>query len=315
MGVLKKLFIAILPLLATACYQDFTPGVESSPVLCINSMISEGEPIEVSLSHTWLFTDDLENSSHEVDDATVTIYANGEVVGAAYLPKHGDAIKIVAESPRYGKAEAAVTVPQAPQIIAPEWTVSNPDIWVTEIPEWDTAAVVTFDLRVVIPVHDIEGADYYHIDFEPSPDSENLNMGVFLYEAEPIFSEHIGLLESIGGADAYGFTLFTDRMFKGSDYHLKLNFERMGCLVHPGEESNCSLTFTLSAVSPSYYNWSNYRWQLDSGIIADLGDIGLGDPVWGYSNVSTGAGVVAARSQITFTIDLSDFIHKLTENL
>ncbi|MDE5850237.1 MAG: hypothetical protein K2H38_08860 [Muribaculaceae bacterium] len=42
--------------------------------------------------------------------------------------------------------------------------------------------------------------------------------------------------------------------------------------------------------------------------------VGLSEPVWGYSNVSTGAGVVAAQSPATVKIDLSDFLLKALEN-
>lgn len=41
-----------------------------------------------------------------------------------------------------------------------------------------------------------------------------------------------------------------------------------------------------------------------------VGDVGFCDPAWGYSNVSTGAGVVAARSKSSATIILTDFLQK-----
>ena len=63
-------------------------------------------------------------------------------------------------------------------------------------------------------------------------------------------------------------------------------------------------------MSPSYYNWANYIWQRDSGTLTELGDYGFGDPIWGYSNVSSGAGVVAAQSKSVCTIDLTDFIQE-----
>ena len=39
-----------------------------------------------------------------------------------------------------------------------------------------------------------------------------------------------------------------------------------------------------------------------------MADIGFADPTWGYSNVSTGAGVVAAQSTTSVTIDLTEFL-------
>ncbi|MDE6345354.1 MAG: hypothetical protein K2L55_01625 [Muribaculaceae bacterium] len=33
------------------------------------------------------------------------------------------------------------------------------------------------------------------------------------------------------------------------------------------------------------------------------------EPMWGYSNVSSGAGVVAAQSFATYTLSLKEFLH------
>lgn len=50
------------------------------------------------------------------------------------------------------------------------------------------------------------------------------------------------------------------------------------------------------------------------GILGDLSDIGLAESKWGYSNVSTGAGVVAAQSSSKFTIDLKEFLKTTLNN-
>ncbi len=73
---------------------------------------------------------------------------------------------------------------------------------------------------------------------------------------------------------------------------------------------DCELILELNTISESYYNWGSYLWQYEDGLLVGLGDLGLGDPVWAYSNVSTGAGVVAARSVATYTIKLKDFLEK-----
>ena len=61
-------------------------------------------------------------------------------------------------------------------------------------------------------------------------------------------------------------------------------------------------------MSQSYYNWAVYRWNVDEGITGDLSDIGLAESKWGYSNVSTGAGVVAAQSFSKATVNLKEFL-------
>ncbi len=61
-------------------------------------------------------------------------------------------------------------------------------------------------------------------------------------------------------------------------------------------------------VLQSYYYWAVYKWNADEGILGDLSDMGLAESKWGYSNVSTGAGVVAARSVAGYTISLKGFL-------
>lgn len=72
----------------------------------------------------------------------------------------------------------------------------------------------------------------------------------------------------------------------------------------------CGVNLYLTTVSQSYYNWAVYKWNADEGIIGDLSDIGLAESKWGYSNVSTGAGVVAARASAKYTLSLKDFLQK-----
>ena len=81
-----------------------------------------------------------------------------------------------------------------------------------------------------------------------------------------------------------------------------------GDLVLTDDMLDCGFILILSSVSQSYYNWSNYQWNVENGILGDLGEIGMVDPVWGYSNVSTGAGVVAAQARVSYTINLKDLL-------
>ncbi len=70
----------------------------------------------------------------------------------------------------------------------------------------------------------------------------------------------------------------------------------------------CGWKITLYSISESYYKWLAYDFQSDGIVFGDFGEFGLADPIWGYSNVSTGAGVVAAQSSTTVTINLQDFL-------
>lgn len=330
MGILKKIYPLFFLFLFTGCFDEFTPDVVTKPVLCINSLITAGEPIDVSVTHTWFYTDEASIENHEVDDAVVTIYADGEIVDSDYLPKEGDRIRIVAESRKYGAAEAEVTVPVCVPIVSLTWEAE-----VTDFHEWGYIDHPTYDftmnLHARLMFKDPQATDNFYqfsyMDFPKDPSTNEVtylqhlsfSSGNFYYESEPIFSEHIGELDAMTNAVAYGFSFFTDRQFSGDYYTLNLQYGGMHVYIGNGKPGvvpvDFGLEMTLSSVSESFYKWSNYRWHEDDGSISDLADIGLADPMWGYSNVSTGAGVVAARSLSTRRVNLRDFLQQVIFNM
>lgn len=306
------------------CYRDYNGEIETTPVLCINSLITAGEPIEVSVTHTWSYPDDRyvhnsdEHYDNKVTDASVEIFVNRQRVSSDYLPKEGDHIKIVALSRKYGKAEGEITVPFAIPINSAKWEATK---------RKETEFSFDFSLNFKLTVaDDADTENFYHISYSAvkdnySPDEDilynvsnllsELTIGELKYQSEPIFSEHIGMLDALIGNDAYGFTFFTDRRFTGDSYTLNMEFDNaslyLGTDTPADSDLDWSVVFTLSTVSKSYYNLVVYQWQSHNGSIADIGDMGLGNPVWGYSNVSSGAGVIAAQSKSTYKIDLIDF--------
>lgn len=192
------------------------------------------------------------------------------------------------------------------------------------------SAYIKFNLDITLEVVDDPGrTDWYELDFstfcsgyvEPDDDwnpwedvlmRSVLYLGSLDYDAVPLFSEHIGGFETVMGSGAYGFSFFTDRQISGKPYKMHLVFTNGTYEVTSDEYDEsmfeCGYEVSLMSVSQSWYNWNNYLWQSGNGAIGDYSDLGLCDPIWGYSNVSTGAGVVAARTVTTFTIPLTDFI-------
>lgn len=309
--------------LLTGCYEDFNPEIDTKPVLCLNSLITAGEPIEVEVSHTWMFNDEKAENNHKVTDASVTILANEMIVGSDYLPKEGDKIRIVAESPTYGTAMAEVMIPFATPIGKVTFTPVITNIWKgdEDFFHYEMLADITFNLNVELDVNDPAGTDnYYHFGYNWSgvnPDgSPTFYIGQFEYNSEPIFKEHIGVFETVMGNDEdTDFVFFSDRQFSGKIYTLHLNFSNNSFRVKSQEYDEslleCGVNLYLTTVSKSYYNWAVYKWNADEGIIGDLSDIGLAESKWGYSNVSTGAGVVAAQSSSKHTIDLKEFLERI----
>ncbi len=314
MAILKKIYPLLGLALLTSCEEAFTPDMPHTPVLCINSLITAGQPIETKISKSRLYTDSSLKSI--VSDADIRIYAGGELQPGSYIPKEGDDIKIVAVSPTVGRGEADVRIPASIPSPTAKWEAFDVSRWDSDI----SGVYISFKLKVDLSITDPEGDNYYKFSFgypydsdDPSDDfnaagNYGYSIGSLVYDMEPIFSEHISVFESIMGGDAYGFTFFSDRQFAGKSYTLHLQFDSCWCRFPKGDIPDCKINMVISSVSPSYYNWANYVWQRDSGILPELGDYGLGDPIWGYSNVSTGAGVVAAQSHSVCTIDITEFI-------
>ena len=199
-------------------------------MLCLNSIITAGEPIEVEVSHTWVFNDQNAARDHSVKDAEVSVFANGLLVGPDYIPKEGDEIHISARSAKYGSAEATVTVPIAVPIEKIECrpTVIN----AYRYGDKPMNGYVDFNLHVALSIKDnAEIEDYFNMKFDYTgqvTDNKliegawyeytnyvSFSLGSFDEKAEPIFKEHIGAFESIMGSDDEIMSIFSDRQFAG----------------------------------------------------------------------------------------------------
>ena len=323
MAILRNICIALLAVVLTGCYEDFTPDIDVKPVLCMNSLITAGRPIEVAVTRTVLYTD--ENQDFTVNDARITIYVNDEAKDADYIPREGDRIRLIAESNTYGSAQAEVVVPYSVKGGSFNWRPYLTDVRRDDSIGYDMCATIQFNLDASLTIDDSASEENYYrfayISSHPHYGDDDMSglsfhTGTFRYESEPIFAEHIGVFDSMMGGDAYGFTFFTDRQFNGDNYTLHLQYSdcqySVASPVWSDELLDCEVEFTLYSVSKSYYNLAIYMWHRDYGSLEELGNIGLGDPIWGYSNVSTGAGVVAAQSYTTYKLSLRDF---LMENL
>ena len=315
-------------MLLASCYEIFEPDIDSVPVLCLNSRIAVGQPIHVSVSHTWSYADQSLDPNHEVADAVVQIYVNGILAEDDYLPKEGDLIRIVAESPTYGDAEAEVFVPSATPIeadkIAP--TIREIRYYESDAQDGDMIADISFDLSIEMTITDLDLQNNYFMfawqsfnqeeisdDADDPAEAFGWSIGSFEYNSEPIFKEHIGEFETVIGSDDIPFTYFTDRQFAGSHYTLHLKFTDCVYIINMDDYDenllDCGVILYLKAISESYYNMVLYRWNADHGIIGDLSDIGLAESKWGYSNVSSGAGVVTAENVSYLRINLKEFLN------
>lgn len=285
-----------------------------------------------------------------VDDAEVRLYVNDEFIEtlhfaeippmsdypgsydepthgyrSGYVAKEGDCIKLTAHSEKYGDAWAEVTVPESIDISHVDYDVVsfssfsrgsyhrynfglNMLIWFTD--RASTTDYYEFSESGTIP-------DRYYIPV-PGQDNDEECFASFTYfhvdyDKEPLFTEHVSALES-AISDTWGYSIFSDRQISGKSYPLHISIRDLYYNINNPENNpeleTASIDFHLDVISRSYYNHVMSVWAHNDGINGVLGDVGLADPVWDASNVSTGAGVVAARSRATYRLYLQDIVNR-----
>lgn len=309
----------------TGCYQDFEPDLKSTPVVCINSNIIAGEPVSVAVTRTWRYSEGApgEDIDIQIPDADVSIIVNGSeshtlryeklpdvytdkyAYVSDYVAREGDEIAVRAVSSEYGEASGSVTVPRAVKIDNVVPTVSNlrRELRGNRLEAW-------FDLSFAVTFTDpADAVNYYMFDCKAyAPDSyiddDNLyhssnEVTISMYpdfSREPLFSEHVGALEAIV-SDTDGYTVFSDRQISGKSY--TIHFSILGChyvcrdITQPRVSD---YVMKLSHISAGYYNYMMSLWATTEGINGILGNVGLGNPVWEHSNVSTGAGIISGSA-------------------
>lgn len=339
-------FVA-LPLVLTGCYTEFEPDIKSEPVLCMNSLLVADEPLWVEVTRTWNWSEGTpgETVDISVDDAEVELYVNGQFVEKLvrktsdseddadddsfyktnggftgdYIPQPGDCIKLVASSKRYGEASGEVTMPARVDIenveffpgevtVTDGWGLSGSSAW----------AIINLDMLVSF-TDPADGTNFYKQETDvvrgnSYRDDDFIFWGETISwwadtNREPLFSEYLSVLETVFSGN-YGYTIFTDRSINGKTYSLHLSYRIDYYISNPDNDPDLEseMEISLCAISPSYYNHVLSVWVANEGVAGTLGSVGLGQPVFENSNVSTGAGVLAASTPSRFTFSLKQFL-------
>lgn len=334
MAFLKKYIPILLSLMIlTGCYTDFEPDIDSTPVICINADAKPGEVLKIFATRTWRWTEGVEDESldYQLRDGIVSLYVNDSLYEtieysewkynnpmypwinkqcgflSTYEPKSGDKIRIVAHSDTYGDAEGEVTVPQPVAIDDVAFLVSSAEV--TNLnPKVSYKGNVSLEISFTDPADE---KNYYFFEAIRRYDSAdgNVNEMWVNFEAEPLFTEHVSSLES-AVSETSGYTFFSDRMIAGKTYPLHIRLTNIIYTISSEDnfDSNKSyVEFVLNTISESYYKHVISVWESNDGINGILGGVGLADPVWECSNVSTGAGVISASAPSKIQIPVSEF--------
>ena len=340
----------------TSCYTNFEPDLESTPVVCINSLLKAGEKIKVEVTRTWRYTEGTPTVGLDISlkDAIVYLYVNDELeeklsfhqlsedndgwwnypsngvdcyFAAQYIPKSGDKIKIVAMDKTYCEASAEVTIPYPVEIDEVKTKITKFD---ASYDQTNDTYIADFEMMLSVKFTDpISISNYYIFDMQTSAsifqhsEDEHYHQSIESiridpdYGFEPIFSEHISPLETII-TDAYGlYTVFSDRQISGNQYSLEIPLSgsyRCDYRYHPEIDQKLNLNIDLGHISTAYYNYMMSLWANTEGISGALGGVGLGDAVFEFSNVSTGAGIVATQANSTYELDIREIVNQHINN-
>lgn len=351
---IKKLYLLIFSLMSvmiSGCYTYFEPDIKSTPVVCINSLITAGEIIKVEVTRTWRYSEGNPNGDLDISlkNAEVYLYVNDELeeelelrfhsednyginpggnsngvdsyFAAKYIPKCGDRIKIYAKDKTYGEAESEIVIPYPVNIDKIETQITKNESAFNEEKETFTSS---FEMILKVTMTDPASVSNYYIfdmqtykailyesdDDYAVPPAESVWLTPD-YSIDPIFSEHITPLETII-TDAYGlYTVFSDRQISGKPYTLDIPLSgnyRCDYKNHPDLENKLSIDVNLGHISTDYYKFMLSLWAATEGVSGALGGVGLGDAVFEYSNVSTGAGIVAAKANSTIKLNIHDIL-------
>lgn len=331
--IYRLLSLLLLVPLFCSCYQDFDPDIASTPVVCINATAVAGDTLSVRVTRTWRWNEGKPGDDLDIflKDAQVKLYVNDtfredlvyseweeydpwefsggmgikKAYKSTYVPQPGDRIRITAEDPQYGFAEGSVAMPLPP-------TIDDVKIQTSGLTQEEYGSSTMYNGSANVELYFTDPAqskDFYFLDCSAEYESDNSYDAGFLVDmsGEPLFTEHVSSMDAII-SETSGYTFFTDRQISGKSYPLHIRFQsvryEMSDAEGPDSNKSCVI-LELNTISESMYRHVISVWESNDGVQGALGDIGLADHIWESSNVSTGAGLISARTPTRLAIPLS----------
>lgn len=309
-------FILPLSFLISSCTTDFEPEINEDPLVVLNALVHSDSIISAQVSRSWI-TGSRENEndlSKVILPDAVTEYAvnDGEWLPMVYDPesqkyvadrvaREGDRVSMRTRS-RYGVAEGSTRVPFAVPIDKVEYSVE------TSI---DTNSFIYIDNNSYDYFHYLKVTIRYRLTFTDRPGDDFYLVAGNPYLDDPIISENETAMDGVLNKYHYC-SFFSDSSIKNKSYTLTL-FSDYFC-VPDGEggyylpyeitHHNMKENIRLIAMSSDYYYYILSLFKKYSGIEGILDNFGLAEPRSVFSNVSSGAGVVAAGSVTAYSLDV-----------
>ena len=324
---------SLILLMQTACVKEINlDDLRPKPTMVVNCVAATGEPLRVSVSRTWFFTDNHPNVV--LKDAQVKLFVNdafreemrfqeGDKVfntsgyfSSDFIPQAGDRIRIEASYPKFGEAKAATIVPDSVKITSASVKVMdanglNMRTAVYEVTFKDDPNVTNYYLLRMeegAPVFD-GIAKKYTGEYEWFDTNPN-------FATDPIFGQSFSALDQIVGNDwinGRDGCVFSDELINGQEYTIRLlspsysgTMRSTVPLLRPYvsldqlDKSDYSpipfkLRVHLYPISADYYWYLKVLQDKNMQSVSNsLIDAGLAEPLRVYSNIDGGVGILGS---------------------
>lgn len=313
------LYTLLLGVFLTSCYRKIDlDEYRTTPKIVINSVVSPDTVVMASITRTWFYPD--KKPYVNLPHAHVELYINNQYIETMQwktlnnprnpdqpdtlflsntIPAEGDRIKIVASTPEYGTVTAEDIIPKKVPIKNASHTIKKGNgVYQGTISDY-------FEI-------------YYEVTFDEFPEKNNyylakitqIKTGYYgYYETEidyidPVFKEQDAILDesmAFNGLEKRGGALFTDQSINGQTYTLQI------------KETTAELDETeqriisIYSLSESYFLYLLSLQKIaGSTLEGGLGNIGLAEPLWVYSNVEGGTGILGGNQHSETTITLNN---------
>ena len=303
-------------------------GEQTDPKLVVNSIVGTDEPVKAYISKSYFFLDYDENTQAP-DDLVASLYVNGNPIGELtpsadtiwhnyemnayqlvpylfydYRPQEGDIVQIKASANGYDVAEGTTSalprfVDCPMEVEVTEWHSSHPYHYNDEIQDYvpDTTILEisgTMDLTFTVTDPNPGTADYFRLITRRGRDTwvgQNKRYISFDYD-DPIFEPVMTENDFIDASDldTRPEGVFTDRLFDGGSYHIKVELYFDCELAEDFDPDFFKVSFMVEHLSKEYYDYLNTCNQGDDYLQI------LSEPIHTYSNVTSGYGIVGGRA-------------------
>lgn len=336
--VKRVVFLWLLSLLFhSSCVNENVVSIAmGDPMLVLNASLSPKEDITIHLSKSFQTGGKLSDAALN-EAAMVRLYLNGQFKGTlipmdrntseegagkirgqytlpGVQPSSGDEIRIEAEVAGYPTAIATTTIPEEAHLLSVDTIryldAKNKEMMRLNIKMKDKKEQRNYYhaiLSKVLSRNGVRGGEQfpYLNAYYGYYSGFGASYGEFwqVYYEDPVFSADLPT-HTIGASERQEYGVFTDNLFNGKEYTLKLSFsDPKDSFRSDTLDVQVNYTIKLLSVSESYYNY----YKRSSGLSLVINQTQLTpviDNYLSYSNVRNGFGLVFAYNETMREIEM-----------